>query len=75
MKAEHLNKDNLSKLDASLIMKSFLDKLGKTYPDYVSQYVDKCLETEEASNILPSGILNALKSHIKIEESDETTAH
>lgn len=71
LKAEHLNDDNLSKLDASLIMKSFLGKLGKSYPDYVKQYVDRCFESEESIEKLPIDIVNAIKSVSNVDEPSE----
>jgi len=69
LKPEHITEDNLSKLDASQIMKSFLTKINMSYSEYIDQYVSKCTQSNELLLKLPTAIVEIFN---KVKEDNET---
>lgn len=59
---DHITEENLAKLDASIIMNSFLEEIGWSRADYIKRYVQVCHSRTVLESVLPKAIVEAIDS-------------
>jgi predicted ATPase len=69
---EHITEEHVAKLDASVIMSDYLDKVGMASADYTQAYVRQCQEGGSLDSSLPKQVVEIIKRSCKNELRTES---
>jgi predicted ATPase len=62
---EHITEERVSKLDASVIMSDYLNRVGMTFADYTKAYVRQCQDDGSLHSSLPKQVVEIIEQSCK----------